>query len=95
MSEQFHALTPSTLKETDHLPKRKCLAVIPGVVTKKKSSSPARKRNFVRSVRPRDVVGFIWRQGRLKQWSSLAETMNLKQHLLEFPCSLLNDLKFL
>ena len=35
MSEQFHALTPSTLKETDHLPKRKCLAVIPGVVTKK------------------------------------------------------------
>jgi hypothetical protein len=66
MSEQFHALTPSTLKETDNLRKRKCRAVIPKEKKKKKSSSPARKRNFVRSVRLRDVVSFIWRQGRLK-----------------------------
>ena len=68
LSEQFHALSPppkaTTRKETDHLPKRKCLAVIPGLGTKNEIQLPCYETKLF-SFSPTKGRSFIWRQERL------------------------------
>ena len=54
----------TTRKETDHLPKRKCLAVIPGLGTKNEIQLPCYETKLF-SFSPTKGRSFIWRQERL------------------------------